>query len=255
VVRFAEDAELIRALITVLYPIPPDIPTSCDRVLALLATAQKYNMGFVQSSIRAEITRRVLPVPADSEAQPFRAYAIAFSNMLSPEMETAARLTLDFPLTFESIGKNLLLFKGSALHELVSFRTKCRDKIVARLKSFLNIRSGPSKIWVGCPRSRDPQHFWPSGRLMPSTSDEPILPAWLQVFFAQQIDGSEPYFSQGFIKPRSICEKYLEALLKHSSEPDGCSFCLMVHAREGEKYCALLEQELTNARNQSLTFV
>ncbi|KAH9954192.1 hypothetical protein BC827DRAFT_1244271 [Russula dissimulans] len=247
VVRFSEDAELIRALITVLYPIPPEIPTSCDRVLALLATTQKYDMAaFVQPSIRAEIARRVLPVPA--EAQPFRAYAIAFSNMLSPEMETAARLTLDHPLTLESIGKDLLLFKGSALRELVSFRKNCRDRIVSCLKSFLDTRSGPSKIWLGCPRSRDPQHFG----LLSILSDGPILPSWLQALFTQQIDRSEPYLSQGFINPRSI---YLAALLNHSSGPNGCPFCLMVHAREGERYCALLEQELTNARNQSLTFV
>jgi len=246
VVRFSEDAELIRALITVLYPIPPEIPTSYDRVLALLATAQKYNMAVVQSSIRAEISRGVLPTPA--KAQPFRAYAIAFNNMLSPEMETAARSTLDYPLTFESLGKDLLLFKGSALRELASFRKKCGDKIVSCLESFLDT-DGPSKIWVACPRSEDSQYLL--GQSLPISTNGPILPRWLQDFFAKQIEISKSYFTQDFINPRSIREKYLEALLKHRLQPNGCLFCLMVHAREGDRYYGVLEQELENARNQA----
>ena len=39
VVDISEDAELVRSLITILYPIPSDIPASHDRILALLATA------------------------------------------------------------------------------------------------------------------------------------------------------------------------------------------------------------------------
>jgi len=244
VVRFSEDAELIRALITVLYPIPPEIPTSYDRVLALLATAQKYNMAVVQSSIRAEISRGVLPTPA--KAQPFRAYAIAFNNMLSPEMETAARSTLDYPLTFESLGKDLLLFKGSALRELASFRKKCGDKIVSCLESFLDT-DGPSKIWVGCPII----DTWAYEGSLSESTDGRILPPWLQYFFADQIIRSKLHFTQGFINPCSIREKYSAELLKHSPQPSSCSFCLMVHAHEGDRYCAVLEQELANAQNQA----
>jgi len=253
VVRFSEDAELIRALITVLYPIPSEIPTSYDRVLALLATTQKYNMAVVQSSIRAEISRGVLPIPV--EAQPFRAYAIAFSNMLSPEIESAARLTLDYPLTFKSLGKDLLLFKGSALRELVSFRKKCRDKVVSCLKSFLDTRDGPSKIWVGCCKSNDLDLLSDSEQSLPDSTTESDLPLWLRGFLIEQIKGSKPYFTKGFINPCSIRKKYVAALLQHSPRSDGCSFCLRVHARGGDRYCAALEQKLADARNQSLTFI
>jgi hypothetical protein len=58
VVDISEDAELVRSLITIIYPIPSEIPASYDRILALLAAAQKYDMGAVQSSIRAEVAQQ-----------------------------------------------------------------------------------------------------------------------------------------------------------------------------------------------------
>ncbi|KAI0288676.1 hypothetical protein BC826DRAFT_957949 [Russula brevipes] len=134
VVRVLEGADLVRALVTVLYPIPPELPASHEGVLALLSAAQKYDMITVQSSIRAEVIRRGLPAPIRAHA--LRAYAIAFRNKLSPEIGTAAHLTLDYPLTFEALGDELPQFEGSALHELVSFRKVCRDSLVTCLESF-----------------------------------------------------------------------------------------------------------------------
>jgi hypothetical protein len=44
--------------------------------------------------------------------QAFHAYAIVSNHRLIPEMENAARLTLDFPMTFEYLGEQLELFEG-----------------------------------------------------------------------------------------------------------------------------------------------
>jgi hypothetical protein len=158
VLRLSEDAELVRALITVLYPISPEIPDSYERVLALLGVAQKYDMAAVMSSIRAEVICSGSPAPP--RAQALRAYAIAFSNGLSHEMSTAARLTLDNPLTFEALGEDLPLFEGSALPTLAKYRKMCKDSVVSCLESFLDVRNGPSKIcqWDSCRRSKG-QHF------------------------------------------------------------------------------------------------
>jgi hypothetical protein len=279
-VRLPEDAELVRALITVLYPIPPEIPTSYERVLALLAAAQKYEMSAVQSSIRAEVIRRELSAPAGAQA--FRAFTISFSNKLSPEIGTTARLTLDYPLTFETLGDELRLFQGSALRELAGFRKMCRDNIVSCLESFLDAHKGPSKIWVDCPRFKvqpatvcQPANTGASnprqsrGGLFgqPATSsfggtrtssvmpvvndnDRRTLPPWLHDLFTQQIGELKKYFTQALLKPSGIREKYLAALVKHSPTSTDCPTCLMVHAQKGEAYCAELEQKLTHARNQ-----
>jgi hypothetical protein len=132
-----------------LYPIPSELPASYDRVLALLAAAYKYDMDAVQSSIRAEVAAHgPSPTEDGAQAQAFRAYAIASSNGLTPEAEMAARLTLDQPLTFEHLGDELRWFEGWALRALVRFRKDCRDNLVSCLESFLDIESGPSKIWA-----------------------------------------------------------------------------------------------------------
>jgi len=100
VLPVSEDAEIVRALITVLYPIPSEIPVAYDRVLSLLAASQKYDMPAIQFSIRAEVSHRKLA--AQTADQAFRAYAIASKNRLSPETSTAARLF--FFLFFFGIG-------------------------------------------------------------------------------------------------------------------------------------------------------
>ncbi|KAH8984199.1 hypothetical protein EDB86DRAFT_162989 [Lactarius hatsudake] len=266
VVDISEDAELVRSLITMLYPIPSELPASYDKILALLAAAQKYEMDAVQSSIRAEVACG--PPPTLDGAQVFRAYAIASSSGLRPEMEMAARLTLDQPMTFDHLGDELRLFEGRALRELSSFREQCRDNLALCFKSFLDIDSGPSKIWVGCPGHkieqldsarnifvqgrgrRGPSHS--SGSWTGSDETAPVLPPWLQDLFTREIGELKHSFTRPLIKPSSIRGKYLEALQSHSS-PDLCTFCVRVYVMNGEWYCVQLEQALVHSREKAST--
>jgi hypothetical protein len=124
VVQLPEGSGLLNSLISLLYPIPPVIPSSYEQVFALLAACQKYDMVSVQSNIRAAAKLGAFPaVPSGTKA--FRAYAIANSMGLVPEMESAVRLTLDYSMTFESLGEELRSFKGRALCDLVSHRNRC----------------------------------------------------------------------------------------------------------------------------------
>ncbi|KAH9174349.1 hypothetical protein EDB89DRAFT_566245 [Lactarius sanguifluus] len=266
VVDISEDAELVRSLITMLYPIPSELPASYDKILALLAAAQKYEMDAVQSSIRAEVARG--PSPTLDGAQVFRAYAIASSNGLRPEMEMAARLTLDQPMTLDHLGDELRLFEGRALRELSSFREQCRDNLASCFKSFLDIDSGPSKIWVGCPGHKTEQpdsarEIFGSGRRrrVPNSSswsgigpglgeNAPVLPPWLQDLFTREIGELEHAFTRPLIKPSSIRGKYLEALQSHSS-PDLCTFCVKVYVINGEWYYVQLKQALVHSREKA----
>ena len=124
VVQLFEDAELLSSLVSLLYPIPPVIPGSYEKVFALLAACHKYDMVPIQSYIRDEVQRGTFPAPVTSEA--FSAYALASSLGLGPEMEHAARLTLNQPMTFESLGEKLRQFKGPALCELIDHRASRR---------------------------------------------------------------------------------------------------------------------------------
>ncbi|KAH9058192.1 hypothetical protein EDB87DRAFT_1627066 [Lactarius vividus] len=240
-VEISEDAELVRSLITILYPIPSEIPTSYDRILALLATAQKYDMKAVQSSIRGEVAHRQSPVL--DGAQAFRAYAIASSSRLIPEMNTAAPLTLDYPMTFEHLGDDLRLFEGWALRELSEFRKGCRDQLVSCFESFLNTLNGPSRIWIDCSGSKS----------QPLTKGAPALPTWMHDFFSQQIEELKQDFTRPLIKPSIVRSRYLGALRRHAASgfSGQCTFCLEKHATNGEDYCAKLEQEISRAREKA----
>ena len=249
VVDFPEDAELLNCLVSMLYPVRPVIPSSYDKVLHLLAACQKYDMAQIQSFIRAEVIREGSPAPVGAEV--FRAYAIASNKGLIPEMEKAARQTLDYPMTFESLGEGLRLFGGSALRDLARFRRRYKDNLTTCLRSFLEINnSGPSKIWIGCPN------------VMPRRSSQinppPALPTWLRQVLSQCYNrlsthplfplqtGNNDLFTYSLVTPSSIREKYLGALKAH---PD-CNFCLWAHATKGPTFCTDLESRLTQAQDE-----
>ena len=120
-VQLPEGSGLLNSLISLLYPISPIIPSSYEKVLALLSACQKYDMIPVQSNIRAAIKLGTFPAaPFGMEA--FNAYAIANSMGLAPEMENAGDLTRIHPMTFESLGEGLRSFKGRALCDLINYR-------------------------------------------------------------------------------------------------------------------------------------
>ncbi|KAI9445819.1 hypothetical protein BJY52DRAFT_1127965 [Lactarius psammicola] len=64
VVTLSEGADLLNSLISLLYPMSPVVPSSYEKVFALLAACQKYDMESVQSNIRDGIKLGRFPAPA-----------------------------------------------------------------------------------------------------------------------------------------------------------------------------------------------
>ena len=120
VVQLSEDAGVLNCLVSLIYPISPITPSSYQKVFALLAACQKYDMVSLQSYIRAEVERGTYPAPVAAEA--FHAYAIASNMGLVLEAENAARLAVGQRLTFQSLGEGLRSLKGEALRELIRSR-------------------------------------------------------------------------------------------------------------------------------------
>ena len=237
VIQLSEDAELLRSLCSMLYPVDPVIPKSYDKVLHLLVACQKYDMVSVQSSIRAHRSFS----SRSSGANIFNAYAIANSKGLIPEMESTARLTLDYPMTLETLGEGLRLFEDWALRDLARFRKRCRDNLVACLESCLEVDAqGPSSVWVGCPKG--------SGSGGSASPQPDHLPNWLSLIFSRNIDGlKQQVFTKPITTPSSIRSEYLAALEAHGN----CNFCLRVHATDGWTFWAQLENKLSQARNRA----
>jgi hypothetical protein len=193
-------------------------------------------MASIQSSIRAEVSHGASLVPKGAEV--FTAYAIASAKELIPEMESAARLMLDHPMTFEFFGEGLRLFEGWALRDLVNYRKRCRDNLLACLELFIQT-PGPSSIWVGCPDAVPPKP--------PPKTRVQVLPKWLnQLLTRNQNDLKLQYFTHPLDMHSRIRGEYLKALLTHL----GCKFCLEVHASKGSAFCGGLENKLAQARDK-----
>ena len=196
-------------------------------------------MPSVQSSIRVEVNRGEFPAPQGAEA--FTAYVIASAKELIPEMENAARLTLDHPMTFDNIGEGLRLFEGWALRNLVDFRRRCSGNLIACFDPFMEVRfPGPSSIWVGCPEGV------PASTRRASRQNR-FLPGWLnQLLLRIQNELQLQNFTDPLDIHSRIRQEYFSALQDHAS----CNFCLGVHMRNGSAFCSELEDRLAHARNK-----
>jgi hypothetical protein len=209
------------------------------QVLHLLAACQKYETDSIQSLIRAKAKSEEFPAPKGTEA--FAAYAIASGKGLIPEMEKAARSTLDHPMTFETLGEGLRLFEGWALPDLANFRGRCSDNLVTCLDLYLGVGpSGPSKIWVGCPE------------VMPGTSSPEecqqshALPRWLDWFLSWKLYNLKLHkFTQPINIKSSLWRngEYCAAFGSH----DDCNFCLRIKAINGLRYRICLTKALEQA--------
>jgi hypothetical protein len=192
-------------------------------------------MVSVQSFIRTEVSRGAFPAPSGVEA--YSEYAIASAKDLVPEIENAARQTLDHPLTFDMLVKGL---EGCAMRDLTSFRRRCRDNLIACLDSFVEVEPpGPSNIWVGCP--------YVSRRSAPAGPVIRVLPLWLQELLSRSRDDLKlKVYTHPLDIHSRIREEYVKALQTHLD----CKFCVAVHVKKGFAYCADLEENLEQARNK-----
>ena len=198
-------------------------------------------MAALQSSIRAEVRRGDVPSPSGATA--FLAYAIASAKGLIPEMEYAARLTLDEPMTFEVLGEVLREFDGCALRDLAEYRKRCRDNFVTCFKLFLESCLSSFSIWISCSGNDEHLHS-------PSSEERrPPVSSWLIELFRKHISELGDSFSKPLCNPRNIRGEYLSTLQAHIKS-SRCVSCAEVHTLNGENFCKELEDILTEVRNK-----
>ena len=229
IVHVSEDAELLHSLLTVLYPIPSVFPDSYEKKLTLLAALQKYDMDITISTVRPEIGRQ-LPTTEAS----FHAYALASSKGLIPEMETAARLTLDHPMTFEVIADVLSSFEGTALIDLIRFRKRCRTNLVIFFDEFTGGHHN-SNAWCGCPKTKRPRSTL--------QNNNGVLAGWLRALLSRRIKNLLETYTHPLPKHSTLRNELSVALRTHISETH-CTSCSMLYAADGE---ALRDQFLNRA--------
>jgi len=78
------------------------IPDHYDKTLHLLVVWQRYNMAKVQLSVHAEMKSKDIPLLIVATFGTYN-FAGAKAKGLTQKTESAARLTLGFPMTIEPI--------------------------------------------------------------------------------------------------------------------------------------------------------
>ena len=157
VVELPENGVTLHSLLTLIFPVVPTLPSTLEKIMELLAVAQKYQMDSVLCHIRDIIARKDPPFIRPETA--FRIYFLARQHELHEEAVQSARVTLRLPMVIEDLGDKLEIsdMTGTYLHDL----WKYHERIRADLKSGLPVfqRSGlPDGVnTLRC--SRAPSYF------------------------------------------------------------------------------------------------
>jgi hypothetical protein len=140
VVNIPESKETLYHLLTFIFPITPVLPPTAEKIMELLAVAQKYKMNSVMSHIRGAISRQDPPFLRSETA--FQVYFLAQQYGLHQEAVQAARVTLRFPtrMTIEGLEDKLDFpgMTGAHLYELWKYHEQVRTELKWAVLEFRN---------------------------------------------------------------------------------------------------------------------
>lgn len=130
-VQLNDSSTILSSLLTFIFPIPAVLPSTLEETMELLSVAQKYEMSSVLTHIRGILALQDPPFIRRENA--FLAYSSAQRYGLRKEATQAARLTLKFKLTIESLDDELRAIPGPYLHELWKHHKRVRAELLSDL--------------------------------------------------------------------------------------------------------------------------
>ncbi|KAH9066088.1 hypothetical protein EDB83DRAFT_736931 [Lactarius deliciosus] len=138
VVELPENKATLYSLLTFIFPVAPVLPPTTEKIMELLAVAQKYQMDSVMTHIRGAIARQDPPFIRPETA--LHVYFLAQEYELHQEAVQAARVTLRLPMTIESLGDKLDFpgMTGAYLHELWKYHQQVRTDLQSSVLEFKN---------------------------------------------------------------------------------------------------------------------
>ena len=136
VVDLPESGVTLHSLLTIIFPVVPTLPSTLEKIMELLAVAQKYQMESVLCHIRGVIARKDPPFIRPETA--FRIYFLAQQHELHEEAVQSARVTLRMPMVIEDLGDKLEIsdMTGAYLHELWKYHKRIRADLKSGLPAF-----------------------------------------------------------------------------------------------------------------------
>ncbi|KAF8262675.1 hypothetical protein EI94DRAFT_663172 [Lactarius quietus] len=132
-VQLSDGSTILSSLLSYVFPIPPVLPSTLEETMELLSVAQKYEMSSVLTHIRGSLALQDPPFIRQENA--FLAYSFAQRSGLRKEAAQAARLTLKFNLTIESLEEELRTIPGAYLHELWKYHKRVQTELLSDLSA------------------------------------------------------------------------------------------------------------------------
>jgi hypothetical protein len=138
VVKLPESGATLHSLLTFIFPVTPILPSTAEKIMKLLAVAQKYQMDSALNQIRGAIARQDPPFIRPETA--LHIYFLAQEHELQQEAAQAARVTFRLSMTIEDLGDKLDFpgMTGAYLHELWKYHKRVRTVLKSDLLEFRN---------------------------------------------------------------------------------------------------------------------
>ena len=133
-VQLSDRGATLSSLLSFILPMPSALPPTIEQTMVLLSAAQKYQMEFIMSAIRAVIGSQDPPFVRQETA--LRVYSLAQTHGLRQEALHAARATLTISFTLEDLEDELSTTPLVYLHELWTYHCRFRIFLGPRLCSF-----------------------------------------------------------------------------------------------------------------------
>ena len=161
VIKLPESGATLYSLLTLIFPVVPILPSTSEKIMELLAAAQKYQMDSVLSHIRGIIARQDPPFIRPETA--IRIYFLAQKHQLHQEALQAARVTLRLPMAIEELGDKLDFpgMTGAYLHALWKYHERVRSDLKSDLLTFINFHLPDVMKGLRCGESDT--HLYPIG--------------------------------------------------------------------------------------------
>ena len=145
VVQLPESGEILRCLLTFIFPVTPHIPSTPEDIMKLLSVAQKYQTGTALTHIRECVAQQnslLLPTAAtglESALKVLNSYALAQMYGLRPEALQAAKAILlkRSMVTIEDFDNKLDVMSGACLFELLKYHERVRAILALDLTEFM----------------------------------------------------------------------------------------------------------------------
>jgi hypothetical protein len=192
VVELPETGVTLHSLLTLIFPVVPILPSTSDKIMELLAVAQKYQMDSVLSHIRCIIGARKDP-PFIHPETAFHIYFFAQKHGLYQEALQAARVTLRLPMVIEELGDALDFpyRTGAYLRELWKYHERVRAELKSNVPEFRNSGLPDDVKNLLCQVSNNNTSTlrpYPYGSLHSRNHVTPSFPLWLDNYLTSIAD-------------------------------------------------------------------